>query len=271
MSNATVAAPACPNRSTSCASVLRGHGHWPSFAIEASSISTTATGAPARVVECCPPLASGFSAAANAELGTEGPWRRGSRGDVLLERPITGDATVPVPTESSVEWTLVDTNWTTVSGPGTGWLGSVLRTLDDIVLVSNATAQEIPPPAYQLAAAQAGIPPPVLYAVALPIAAIIVGAWLVIESRLIRHVVLGDTTLRSWWQQQVQVRTPQAIGQEPRFGIGDFLAMAPAQKMHVLSSDTYGQLSDRLNRVLYLLTCAHLVGWVYTLRAPNLG
>ena len=51
----------------------------------------TATGAPARVVECCPPLASGFSAAANAELGTEGPWRRGSRGDVLLERPITGD------------------------------------------------------------------------------------------------------------------------------------------------------------------------------------
>ena len=110
-----------------------------------------------------------------------------------------------------------------------------------------------------------------LYAVALPIAAIIVGAWLVIESRLIRHVVLGDTTLRSWWQQQVLVRTPQAIGQEPRFGIGDFLAMAPAQKMHVLSSDAYGQLSDRLNRVLYLLTWAHLVGWVYTLRAPNLG
>ena len=53
----------------------------------------TATGASARVVECCPPLASGFSAAANAELGTEGPWRRGSRGDVLLERPIIGDAT----------------------------------------------------------------------------------------------------------------------------------------------------------------------------------
>ena len=86
-----------------------------------------------------PPLTSGFSAAATAELGTEGPWRRGSRGDVLLERPVTDDATVPAPTESSVEWTFVDTNWTTVSGPGTGWLGSVLRTLDDIVLVSNAT------------------------------------------------------------------------------------------------------------------------------------
>lgn len=99
----------------------------------------TATGAPARVVECCPPLASGFSAAANAELGTEGPWRRGSRGAVLLERPITSDATVPVPTESSVEWTVVDTNWTTVSGMGAGWLGSVLRTLDDVVLVTNAS------------------------------------------------------------------------------------------------------------------------------------
>ena len=99
----------------------------------------TATGVPARVVECCPPLASGFSAAANAELGTYGPWRRGSRGDVLLERPIAGDASVSVPTESSVEWTLVDTNWTTVSGPSAGWLASVLRTLDDVVLVSNAT------------------------------------------------------------------------------------------------------------------------------------
>ena len=70
----------------------------------------TATGASARVVECCPPLASGFSAAANAELGTEGTWRRGGRGDVLLERPITGDATVPVPTQSSIEWTFLNTN-----------------------------------------------------------------------------------------------------------------------------------------------------------------
>ena len=99
----------------------------------------TAAGVPARVVECGPPMASGFSAAANAELGTEGPWRRGSRGAVLLERPITSDATVPVPTESSVEWTVVDTNWTTVSGTGAGWLGSVLRPFDDVVLVSKAT------------------------------------------------------------------------------------------------------------------------------------
>ena len=99
----------------------------------------TATGVPARVVECCSPLASGFSAAANAELGTEGPWRRGSRGDVLLERPVTSDAIVPVPTESAVEWTFVDTNWTALSGSRTGWPESLVRTLDDIVLVTNAT------------------------------------------------------------------------------------------------------------------------------------
>jgi hypothetical protein len=98
----------------------------------------TAAGVPARVVERCTPLASGFSAAANAELGTEGPWRRGSRGEVLLERPTT-DAIVPVPAESAVEWTFVDTSWPTVSGPTAGWLGSVLRMLDDVVLVSNAT------------------------------------------------------------------------------------------------------------------------------------
>lgn len=99
----------------------------------------TATEASARVVECCSPLASGFSAAANAELGTEGSWRRGSRGDVLLERPLTGDAIVPVPTESAVEWTFLDTTWTALSGSRTGWPESLVRTLDDVVLVTNAT------------------------------------------------------------------------------------------------------------------------------------
>ena len=99
----------------------------------------TAAGAPARVVECCPPLASGFSAAANAELGTDGPWRRGSRGDVFLERPTTTDAIVPVPAASVVEWTFVDASWTTLSDPGAGWLRSLVRTLDEVVMITNAT------------------------------------------------------------------------------------------------------------------------------------
>ena len=100
----------------------------------------TATGVPARVVECCPPFSSGFSAAANAELGTEGPWRRGSRGDVLLERPTASDATVPVPAAAKVEWTILDAGWTSMSHPGAGWLGSMVRTLEEVVVVTNATA-----------------------------------------------------------------------------------------------------------------------------------
>lgn len=99
----------------------------------------TAAGVPARVVECCPPLASGLSAAANAELGTEGPWRRGSRGNVLLERTTTHEPTVPVQATSAVEWTFLDAAWTTVSDPDIGWLGSLLRTLDEVVLITNAT------------------------------------------------------------------------------------------------------------------------------------
>ena len=46
---------------------------------------------------------------------------------------------MPVPIESSIEWTFVDTSWTTVAGPDAGWLGSLVRTLDDVVLVTNAT------------------------------------------------------------------------------------------------------------------------------------
>ena len=131
---ATVWAPAPSGRVVAVVGCAGGVG--------ASTVAlalATATGVPARVVECCPPLASGFSAAASAELGTEGPWRRGSRGDVLLERLITGAATVPIPTEAAVEWTFVDTNWTTVSGSGTGWPESLVRTLDDVVLVTNTT------------------------------------------------------------------------------------------------------------------------------------
>jgi hypothetical protein len=99
----------------------------------------TATGIPARVVECCPPLGSGLSAAANAELGVDGGWRRGSRGPVLLERRTGVGRVVPVPASSSVEWTILDAGWTALVTPGVPWLLSLLRTLDQVVLVTNAT------------------------------------------------------------------------------------------------------------------------------------
>ena len=133
-SGATVWTPAPTERVVAVVGCAGGVG---TSTLALALATATATAASARVVECCPPMASGFSAAANAELGTEGPWRRGSRGDVLLERP-TG-ATEPVPAVAQVEWTFVDAAWTTVSHPGAGWLGSLVRTLDEVVLVASAT------------------------------------------------------------------------------------------------------------------------------------
>lgn len=99
----------------------------------------TATGVPTRVVECCAPAASGFSAAASAELGTDGAWRRGSRGAVLLERTTSADPVLPPPAASAVEWTILDAGWTALTDPSPTWLTSLLQTVDDIVLVTNAT------------------------------------------------------------------------------------------------------------------------------------
>jgi len=99
----------------------------------------TAAGVPARVVECCPPLGSGFSAAANAELGVDGGWRRGSRGAVLLERRDGPGRVVPVPASSLAEFTILDAGWTALVDRGVPWLSSLLRTLDQVVLVTNAT------------------------------------------------------------------------------------------------------------------------------------
>jgi len=91
------------------------------------------------VVECCPPPGSGLSAAANAELGVDGGWLRGSRGPVLLERRTGIDRAVPVPASSTVEWTILDADWTALATRGVPWLSSLLRTLDQVVLVTNAT------------------------------------------------------------------------------------------------------------------------------------
>ena len=99
----------------------------------------TATGVPARVVECCPSLGSGFAAAANAELGVDGGWRRGSRGLVLLERRTGVGRVLPVPASSLVEWTILDADWTALITSGVPWLSPLLRTLDQVVLVTNAT------------------------------------------------------------------------------------------------------------------------------------
>lgn len=99
----------------------------------------TATDAPARVVECCPPQATGFPAAATAELGVDGAWRRGSRGGVLLERWADADPDLPTPMASAVEWTFLDASSTALTDPDDTWLASLLRTDAEVVLVTNAT------------------------------------------------------------------------------------------------------------------------------------
>jgi hypothetical protein len=110
--------------------------------VGASTLSlalATATGVPARVVECCPALGSGFSAAATAELGVRGGWRRGRRGSVVLERRSGDDQAVPLPVLPSIEWTILDTSWATLLDRGPSWLRSILRTMDNVVLVTRAT------------------------------------------------------------------------------------------------------------------------------------
>lgn len=108
-----------------------------------------------------------------------------------------------------------------------------------------------------------------LTVVAIPIAAAIIAVWLVIETRLFSHVVLGDAALRSWWQRQWLARTPTGIGQEPALGVGDFLRMPPAQKQQVIQSTAFIAPSARLNTILYLLDYAHLVLFVYALRVAS--
>ena len=108
-----------------------------------------------------------------------------------------------------------------------------------------------------------------LTVVAIPLAAVIIVVWLVIETRLFSHVVLGDAGLRSWWQRQLQTRTPTAIGQEPALGVGDFLRMPAAQKQQVIQSTAFTAPSARLNTTLYLLDYAHLVLFAYALRVAS--
>ena len=57
----------------------------------------TAHGGPAHLVECAPTVGSGLVAAATAELGTVGPWSRGTRGHVVLDRLITAPEMLPTP------------------------------------------------------------------------------------------------------------------------------------------------------------------------------
>lgn len=92
-------------------------------------------GEPSRLVERCPAWASGLGAAASAELGTQGAWRRGRRGSVLIERRVDSEVASPQPLEASTDATVLDGGVLDLSGPS----GNVPAWASDVVLVTRAT------------------------------------------------------------------------------------------------------------------------------------
>jgi len=96
-----------------------------------------ATGSPARVVECRSAPESGYAAAASAELGDVDGWRRGSRGQVLIER-LLGDAQT-IPCATVVPTTIVDADASALRPDASGWLPALLEMQPPTVLVTRPT------------------------------------------------------------------------------------------------------------------------------------
>lgn len=97
----------------------------------------TAAEVPARVVECCAPMDSGLAAASVAELGDHAGWRRGSRGQVMLERRLTTDLRVR-PSRASVSLTVLDAPASVLLPDAVGWLADAVRRHRPLVLVTRA-------------------------------------------------------------------------------------------------------------------------------------
>lgn len=101
---------------------------------------------PVRVVECCPPIASGLAAASTAEFGVHpSGWRQGTRKHVLLERgggPFTHLTDVPLPTEGgdARQLTILDIGWDAATLQATDcWLTPAVTNADAVVVTTAAT------------------------------------------------------------------------------------------------------------------------------------
>ena len=113
--------------------------------ILAAAVATVHPGA-CRVLEGRAAVASGFCAAATAELGQSATgWIAGDRGDVRLERGSglclhPDDVTVPDPAPDGTALTVLDLSWDPrVLAHATGWLTSALLAAQSPVLVTTAT------------------------------------------------------------------------------------------------------------------------------------
>jgi hypothetical protein len=117
--------------------------------VGAGSGGPVVSGAPARVVECCPASVSGLAAASTAELGVAGAWRRGTRDGVLLER-LVGEpdsaSGVPVPSPPGTGGvpllTVLDVGWRPGQVMSVGcWLSDVLAGVPAVVVVVPAAVR----------------------------------------------------------------------------------------------------------------------------------
>jgi hypothetical protein len=106
----------------------------------------SAAGGSARILECRSGATSCLATASTAELGPHpSGWRRGMRGDVLLERaggPLTRVDEVPLPSvpDRPVALTVLDVGWDLrhvldVSS----WIGEQVKTAGVVVVVNRAT------------------------------------------------------------------------------------------------------------------------------------
>lgn len=125
--------------------VLPVVGAQPGIGTTVMALALATVSAPSRVVECAGLGVGGLAAAPTAELGERGPWVRGSRADVIVDRladtPIdpTGVAFPPLLDRIS-HLTVLDVSWDpAIFLLTTGWLANLILTTAPVVVVGVAT------------------------------------------------------------------------------------------------------------------------------------
>lgn len=100
-----------------------------------------------------------------------------------------------------------------------------------------------------------------------PLAACVVAIWLGIEVWIMRQLVMSDMLLRQWWLSLAQQNSHGLESNDRTPGVMDFVRLPAEPKQWLIGSEPYGQLSNRINRILYALTYVHLLVWFYGARS----